>query len=191
MPGHVKYKDIDGDGEITDNDRTVIGNGQPDFYGGITNSFYIYGVDVSFMFQFSYGNDVFNAQRLVMNQSNLGQKNMAGEVRDRWRPNNTATDIPSIDGVLRYDRTSRFIEDGSFLRLQNLTVGYTFPERWTRKLFVSKLRLYATAENLFCLTRYTGYDPEVNMSRNVLMPGYDYGAYPKSKVFTAGLEINF
>ena len=191
MPGYVKYKDIDGDGEITDNDRTVIGNGQPDFYGGITNSFYIYGVDVSFMFQFSYGNDVFNAQRLVLNQSNLGQKNMAGEVRDRWRPNHTNTDIPSIDGVLRYDRTSRFIEDGSFLRLQNLTVGYTFPERWTRRIFVSKLRLYATAENLFCLTKYTGYDPEVNMSRNVLMPGYDYGAYPKSKVFTAGLEINF
>ena len=190
-PGHVKYKDIDGDGVITDNDRTVIGNGQPDFYGGITNSFYIYGVDVSFMFQFSYGNDIFNAQRLYLNQTDVGQKNMAGEVRNRWRPDNIDTDIPSAKNIIRYDKTSRYIEDGSFLRLQNLTIGYTLPQRWTRKIYVSKLRLYATAENLFCLTKYTGYDPEVNVSRSALMPGFDYGAYPKSKVFTAGVEINF
>ena len=190
-PGFVKYKDITGDGKITDDDRTVIGNGQPDFYGGITNSFYIYGVDFSFMFQYVYGNDVFNAQRLYMNQTDIGNRNMAGEVRDRWRKNHASNSIPSAKGILRYDKTSRYIEDGSFLRLQNLTVGYTLPQKWTRKIFVSKLRLYATAENLFCLTKYSGYDPEVNVSKSVLMPGFDYGAYPKSKVFTFGVELNF
>ena len=104
----------------------------------------------------------------------------------------TKTPRPTLSDPNDNDRLStRYIEDGSFLRLQNLTIGYTLPQRWTRKIYVSKLRLYATAENLFCLTKYTGYDPEVNVSRSALMPGFDYGAYPKSKVFTAGVEINF
>lgn len=190
-PGFVKYKDLDGDGKITDADRTVIGNGQPDFFGGLTNTFYLYGVDLSFMLQFTYGNDIFNAQRLYLNQTDIGQKNMAGEVRDRWRPNNASNTMPSATGILRYDKTSRYIEDGSFLRLRNITVGYTLPQKWTRRIQVSKLRLYASADNLFVLTRYTGYDPEVNMSKSPLMPGFDYGAYPKSKVFTFGVELNF
>ena len=190
-PGFVKYKDLDGDGKITDADRTVIGNGQPDFFGGLTNTFYLYGVDLSFMLQFTYGNDIFNAQRLYLNQTDIGQKNMAGEVRDRWRPNNASNTMPSATGILRYDKTSRYIEDGSFLRLRNITVGYTLPQKWTRRIQVSKLRLYASADNLFILTRYTGYDPEVNMSKSPLMPGFDYGAYPKSKVFTFGIELNF
>ena len=190
-PGVVKYKDVDGDGVITPNDRTAIGNGQPDFFGGMTNSFYLYGVDFSFMFQFSYGNDVFNAQRMVGNQSDLERTNMMGEIRNRWRPGNASNTVPSAKGIIRGDVTSKFIEDASFLRLKNVTIGYTLPHKWMRSIYVTKLRIYATAENLFLLTRYSGYDPEVSMEKSNLMPGFDWGAYPKSKVFTLGLQVNF
>lgn len=190
-PGFIKYKDIDGDGKITSDDRTAIGNGQPDWYGGITNNFYVYGVDISFMFQFNYGNDVYNAQRMFANQTDLEMQNMMGEVRNRWSVNNASNTVPSAKGYIRNDVCSRFIEDGSFLRLKNLTIGYTFPQKWMRKIYVSKLRVYASAENLFCLTKYSGYDPEVSMKTSPLMPSFDYGAYPRSKVITCGLELNF
>jgi TonB-linked SusC/RagA family outer membrane protein len=191
QPGFVKYKDMDGDGKITDKDRTAIGNGQPDFYGGITNSFYLYGIDFSFMFQFTYGNDVYNAQRMFANQTDLEMQNMAGEVRNRWRANYASNTVPSAKGIVRNDVYSRFIEDGSYLRLKNITLGYTFPSKLMRNIYVSKLRIYATAENLFCLTKYSGSDPEVNMRSGNLMPSFDYGAYPRSKVFTFGVELNF
>lgn len=190
-PGFVKYKDIDGDGIITPNDRTAIGNGQPDFYGGMTNSFYLYGVDLSFMLQFTYGNDIFNAQRMVGNQTDLQRINMMGEVRDRWRPGNASNTVPSATGIVRGDVLSKFIEDGSFLRLKNITIGYTLPHKWVRSIYVTKLRVYATADNLFVLTKYSGYDPEVSVDRSNLKPGLDWGAYPKSKVFTVGVELNF
>lgn len=190
-PGVVKYKDMTGDGKITPDDRTAIGNGQPDFFGGITNSFWLYGVDLSFMFQFSYGNDIFNAQRMVGNQTDLERSNMMGEVRNRWKPGNASNTVPAAKGIIRGDVTSRFIEDGSFLRLKNITLGYTLPHKWMRSIYVTKLRVYATAENLFVLSRYSGYDPEVSMERSNLMPGLDWGAYPKSKIFTVGVELNF
>jgi len=190
-PGFVKYKDIDGDGKITSNDRTVIGNGQPDFYGGMTNSFYLYGFDFSFMLQFTYGNDVYNAQRMYANQSDLEMMNMMGEVANRWTVDNASNKVPSAKGYVRNDVYSRFIEDGSYLRLKNVTLGYTFPHKWMRKLYVTKLRLYVTADNLYCLTKYSGFDPEVSMRSSNLMPSFDYGAYPRSKVFTFGVELNF
>ena len=191
FPGFVKYKDLTGDGKITDEDRTAIGNGQPVFYGGMNNSFYIYGVDLSFMLQFCYGNDIYNAQRMYANQTDLEMMNMMGEVRNRWTATNASNTVPSAKGYIRNDICSRFIEDGSFLRLKNLTIGYTFPQKLMRKLYISKLRLYMSAENLFVLTKYSGYDPEVSMSSSALMPGLDYGAYPRSKVFTFGIELNF
>lgn len=190
-PGYAKYKDIDGDGKITDKDRTAIGNGQPDFYGGITNNFYFYGVDLSFMLQFTYGNEVYNAQRMYANQTDLEMANMMGEVRYRWRPDYASNTVPSAKGIKRGDVTSRFIEDGSFLRLKNVTLGYTFPNKVVRHLYLTKLRVYATAENILCLTKYSGSDPEVNMRSSALMPSFDYGAYPRSRVFTLGIELNF
>ena len=190
-PGFVKYKDLDGDGIITTEDRQIIGNGQPDWFGGITNSFQFYGVDFSFMFQFCVGNDVYNAQRMFSTQSRLEMQNNLAEVKDRWTATNASNLVPSAKGYVAYDVYSRFIEDGSFLRLKNITLGYTIPERLTRKIFVSKLRLYATASNLFLLTKYSGFDPEVNMKSSNLMPSFDFGAYPKNKTFTFGVELNF
>ncbi len=191
QPGMVKYRDIDGDGVITTNDRTVIGNGQPDWYGGITNTFSFYGVDFSFLFQFSYGNDVYNATRLYCTQSNSDRTNQWAEVADRWTATNASNAVPSYDGYVPSELYSRFIEDGSYLRLKNITLGYTFPGKMTRKAYINKLRVYVTAQNLFCLTRYSGYDPEVSTLSSPLMPGFDWGGYPKSKAFTFGLELQF
>lgn len=190
-PGFVKYKDQNGDGKITPEDMTVIGNGYADWYGGITNSFNIYNVDFGFMFQFSYGNDVYNATRMFTTQSLDERSNQLAEVAERWTPTNASNRVPKADGYIKYQTYSRFIEDGSFLRLKNVTVGYTFPEKWTRKFYVSRLRLYATAQNLFCLTKYSGYDPEVSMKTSPLMPAFDWGAYPKSRVYLIGLELQF
>ena len=191
VPGMTKYKDINGDGKITPDDRTSIGNGYPDVYGGITNRFQFFGVDFSFLLQFSVGNDVYNAMRVFLTQSRNERTNMLAEVGDRWKPTNASNKVPSATGYIPYDISSRFIEDASFLRLKNITLGYTLPEKWTRKIWVNKLRLYVSAQNLFCLTKYSGFDPEVSMLSSPLTPGFDWGAYPKSRVFTMGLDIQF
>lgn len=191
VPGTVKYKDMDGDGLITTSDRTVIGNGLPDWYGGITNTFNYKNIDFSFLIQFSYGNDVYNANRMFNTQSQDERTNQLAEVADRWTPTHASNRVPSAKGYVKYELYSRFIEDGSFLRLKNMTLGYTLPNKWVKKAYINRLRLYATAQNLFCLTKYSGYDPEVNMKSSPLMPGFDWGAYPKSKVFTFGVEVKF
>ena len=202
-PGYVKYKDLPtidsdgdgvpdkGDGVISPDDRTVIGNGYPDWYGGITNTFHIYGFDLSFLFQFSYGNDIYNATRFVTTKTTDNGLNMQAEVLDRWTPYHASNAVPSVKGMTMHDIYSRFIEDGSYLRLKNLTVGYSFPEKWIGKARISRLRLYLTGSNLFCLTKYSGFDPEVNCKSSPLMPGFDYGAYPKNTSYTIGLEITF
>ena len=191
-PGAVKYKDQDGDGVITTNDRTVIGNALPKWYGGITNTFNYKGIDLSFMLQFNYGNDIYNATRLYATQTNTQRRNQLAEVADRWSPTNASNKVPSYNGYVVNDVYSRFVEDGSFLRLKNVTLGYTLPHKWTRKFLVSKLRVYATGQNLFCLNNYSGYDPEVSTaSKSPMTPGLDWGAYPKSKVFTFGVDIQF
>ena len=117
--------------------------------------------------------------------------NQLAEVADRWTPTHASNRVPSAKGYVKYELYSRFIEDGSFLRLKNITLGYTFPNKWTRKAYINRLRVYGTAQNLFCLTKYSGYDPEVNMKSSPLMPGFDWGAYPKSRVFTFGVEVQF
>lgn len=191
VPGAVKYKDQDGDGDITTADRTVIGNAMPKWFGGITNTFEYKGFDLSFMFQFNYGNDIYNATRLYATQSRSGRRNMLAEVADRWSPTNASNSVPSYRGYITNDVYSRFVEDGSFLRLKNLTLGYTLPKKWTNKFHATRLRVYATGQNLFCLSNYSGYDPEVNSLSSPMMPGLDWGAYPKSKVFTVGIDLQF
>ena len=177
---------------MTTEDKTVIGNGLPLFYGGITNTFAFYGVDLSFMFQFNYGNDIYNATRLYATQTRSGRRNFLAEVADRWSPTNASNTVPKQDGYITNDVYSRFIEDGSFLRLKNVTLGYTFPRKWTEKAKISKLRVYATAQNLFCISNYSGYDPEVSTAgNNPMTPGLDWGAYPRSRVFTVGLDLQF
>lgn len=191
-PGVVKYKDQDGDGIITTTDRTVIGNAIPDFYGGFTNTFRYKDFDLSVIFQYSYGNDVYNATRLYATQTRNSRRNFLAEIADRWTPTNASNKVPAFDGYITNDIYSRFVEDGSFLRLKNITLGYTFPRTCINKAHLSRLRVYATAQNLFCITGYSGYDPEVSMaSASPMTPGLDWGAYPKSRVITFGIDIQF
>ncbi|MDH6338659.1 TonB-linked SusC/RagA family outer membrane protein [Dysgonomonas sp. PFB1-18] len=191
-PGVVKYKDQDGDGVITTKDRTAIGNAMPKWYGGITNTFEYKGIDLSVMLQFNYGNDVYNATRLYATQTQSGRTNMLAEVADRWTPTNASNKVPSTKGYVQNDVYSRYVEDGSFLRLKNVTLGYTFPTQWTKKAFISRLRAYVSGQNLFCISGYSGYDPEVSTAgNNPMTPGLDWGAYPTSRVFTFGLEVQF
>lgn len=190
-PGMVKYEDIDGNGIIDTADRTVIGDGYPSWFGGLTNTFNYANFDLSIIFQFSYGNDIYNATRMFNTQTQDERSNQLAETADRWTPTHASNAVPSAKGYVKNELYSRFIEDGSYLRLKNITLGYTFPTRLTQRMKVSRLRLYATAQNLFCLTRYSGYDPEVNMKSSPLMPGFDWGAYPKSRVVTFGLELQF
>lgn len=138
-----------------------------------------------------YGNDVYNATRMFNTQSQDERSNQLAEVADRWTPTNASNRVPSAKGYVKYELYSRFVEDGSFLRLKNVTLGYTLPNKWTKKAYINRLRVYGTAQNLFCLTKYSGYDPEVNMKSSPLMPGFDWGAYPKSRVFTFGVEVQF
>ena len=195
-PGVIKYKDVTGDGKITPDDRTSIGNGYPLLYGGLTNTFNFYNFDFSFMFQYSIGNDVYNATRMYTTMTGVRRANTLAEVADRWTETNASTKVhgassKDVEKYIKYDVNSRFIEDGSYLRLKNVTLGYTLPENFTRRFNVSKFRVYASAQNLFCLTNYSGYDPEVNTLTSPLMPGFDWGAYPKSNVYTFGVELQF
>ena len=191
-PGVVKYKDQNGDGIITTADRTVIGNAIPKWYGGITNTFAWKGIDFSFMFQFNYGNDIYNATRLYATQSRNGRRNMLAEVADRWTETNASNLVPSTKGYVTNDVYSRFVEDGSFLRLKNVTLGYTLPKKWTQKAYIKRMRVYATGQNLFCISGYSGYDPEVSTAgNNPMTPSLDWGAYPKSRVFTFGIDLQF
>lgn len=192
VPGAVKYKDVDGDKVITTGDRTVIGRTIPKFYGGFGSSMNYKNLDFGFTFQYSYGNDVFNAMRLYATQSKLGRRNMMAEVADRWTPTNASNKVPAYNGYITNDINSRFVEDGSFLRLKSVTLGYTLPKVWLDRIHVSKMRVYMSAQNLLCITGYSGYDPEVNMaSANPMTPGLDWGAYPKSRVFIFGVDIQF
>ena len=135
---------------------------------------------------------MYNATRLFATCSQDERYNMLAEVADRWTETNASNKVPSLKGYVKGDVYSRFVEDGSFLRLKNLTLGYTIPHKWTKKAYISKLRVYASAQNLFCITGYSGYDPEVSSAAsNPMTPGLDWGAYPKSKVFTFGLDIQF
>lgn len=156
------------------------------------NNFNFKGVDFSFMFQFNYGNDLYNATRLYSTQTRLGRRNMMAEVADRWSPTNASNLVPKTNGYITNEVYSRFVEDGSFLRLKNVTLGYTIPQKLTKKFYVQKLRIYGSAQNLFCLSKYSGYDPEVSTAaNNPMTPGLDWGAYPKSRIFTIGLDLQF
>ena len=192
QPGMVKYKDQNGDGIITTDDRTIIGHTIPKWYGGFTNNFNYKGFDLSVFVQFNYDNDIFNATRMYATQSRSGRRNMLAEVADRWTPTHASNKVPSTNGYVTNDIYSRFVEDGSFLRLKNVALGYNLPTSWTKKAYVSGARIYGSAQNLVTFAGYSGYDPEVNtFSSNPMTPGVDWGAYPRSKVFTFGLEVQF
>jgi len=192
--GDIVYADTNFDGVITSEDRTIVGSPHPDFIFGLTNSFAYKGLDISVFLQGSYGNDVFHGSRLFL-ESLQGGDNQIEAVTRRWQQPGDITDIPraTTDPVVSTQNkrvSSRFIEDGSYLRVKNVTMGYTLDDEVLRKTMFSSIRVYLTAQNLFTFTKYTGLDPEVNYrgdDNSVI--GTDFFTYPQAQTFTLG--VNF
>jgi TonB-linked SusC/RagA family outer membrane protein len=200
-----------GDGIIDTNDKTIIGNANPDFAGGFGINAHAYGFDLSANFNFSVGNDIYNANKIEFSTTGKYQyRNMLSTMAagNRWTNLDPATGLISNDPARLKElnaTTTEFspytdrmvfsdwsVEDGSFLRLNTLTLGYTLPQLMTNKVGINSLRFYVTAYNVFCITNYSGYDPEVStMRRTNLTPGVDYSGYPKSRQFVIGLNLNF
>ncbi|MDE5628372.1 MAG: TonB-dependent receptor [Muribaculaceae bacterium] len=210
-PGMWKFRDLDGDGEITEADKTVIGNAQPKLYGGLNNSFMWKGFDLSVFVTFSLGADVLNATKLVSTKVGTQNANVLNIANsdNRWMTINSLGEIvtdPAELAALNQGKTvaayydleqgdmyvhSWAVEDASFLKLANLTFGYTLPSGCLKSLGVSKLRLYFTGNNIATLTKYSGFDPEVSTMSSPLTPGVDFGAYPLSRTFIFGANITF
>ena len=190
-PGDPKYRDINHDGIIDDNDRTVIGCGQPLHTGGFGNTFNFYGFDLNIFFSWSYGNDVINANRLFFENGTKAQTNQLKSYVNRWKEKNPTSDIPRVQANGMYVYSSRVVEDASFLRLRNVTLGYTLPRTALRKMHFDTMRVYISGENLWTLTGYSGPDPEVSTRNSVLTPGFDWSAYPRAMGVTAGLSFTF
>ena len=194
QPGMPKYKDINGDGIIDTNDRTIIGRGLPIHTGGFTNSFEYKGFDLSVFFQWSYGNDILNANRLFFESSNNKSRelNQYASYADRWTPDNPDSDIPAATTSASNKLfSSRVIEDGSFLRLKTVTLGYTFPTKLIAKAKLSSARVYLAAQNLWTWTSYSGYDPEVSIRNSALTPGLDFSSYPRAYSVSFGVSLGF
>ncbi|GAB3958447.1 TonB-dependent receptor [Spirosoma harenae] len=191
-PGDLKYKDLNGDGVINDLDRTIIGNGYPKFFGGLNNTFTYKGLDLTIFLQGSSGNSIMNFGRFGLYNLN-GNNNESKDVLNRWTPTNTNTDIPRANSAGGQRILSTFhIEDGSYLRLKTISLGYTLPQTVSKKLALQQVKVYVSAQNWITFTNYKGYDPEVNFSgTSSISQGVDYGSYPTAKTFLAGLNVKF
>ncbi len=223
-PGTIKLEDLDGNGTIGTEDITVIGDTNADFTGGFGLNGTVYDFDFSANFTFTYGNDIYNANKIAASQQYRSgtYPNMLDIMRQSnsysYMNPETGTLLTSLEDLAYYNEggngqspkeywspysfgsavvmpTEWAMEDASFLRLQSVTVGYTLPKKLTSHIGIQRLRLYVTGTNLFCITNYTGYDPEVNSyarnsSYSGLTPGIDYSSYPKSRAFTFGVNVS-
>jgi len=209
-PGVIKFKDLNGDGVIDlDHDRQNIGNTTPKFFGGFSNQFSYKNFDLSVFVNFQFGNKVLNANKLEFSSGYTPNSNMLSIMNGRWRnvdaSGNVVTDPEALE-TLNANATiwspmttnssffvhSWAVEDASFIRINNVTLGYTVPAALLSKIRISKLRFYATANNLAVFTNYSGYDPDVNVRRSTpLTPGVDYSAYPRSRAYIFGLNLSF
>ena len=223
LPGKIKFKDLDGDGRITENDRTVIGNTNPKYQGGFGLSGQYKDFDFTANFTYMLDFDINNATAYTLSSSESNKNrffNVLADFADGWQYNDIDGSITGTKGDILYkayyltdpvslyksgnqnrslwnptDVTKKvchsyFIEDGSFLRCSDVTIGYTLPKKLTEKAGISKARFYVSGSNLFIITKYTGYDPEVDIQTG-LVPGMDYNRYPRSRTFVFGTNITF
>lgn len=197
--GTYIYEDISGpngmpDGEITDADRTILGNYNPDYTIGLFNSFSYKNFDLSFMIQCVQGLEIFNsAKTFLLNGEGWGNgaKDLYKNFFSESNPNGKYARPSVATADKLYEKSSYMVEDGSFIRFNNITLGYNFPKTSIAKVGLKGLRVYVTAQNPFTITKYSGYNPEVSTNSNALTPGIDYGAYPTNKSLAFGLNINF
>ena len=190
--GDIVWDDIDGNGIINSDDRTIIGDPNPIFTGGFTNSLFYGPFELNFFIQFSYGNDIFNATRIFI-EAMRGPDNQSTAILDRWREPGDITDIPratETDPNANNRISSRFVEDGSFARLKNLTLSYNMPRQWIERIGVRSARVFFTGANLITLTNYSGMDPEANYrGNNNLQRATDFFTYPQARTYTIGLNL--
>ena len=192
LPGDIKYKDINGDGKVDMLDRTIIGNPNPKFFGGLANNISFKNFQIHLFFQFVYGNDVHNINRYLMEGgTNTFGANQFASYQNRWTPGNPSNEYFRAKGWGPFVYSSRVIEDGSFVRLKTLNIGYKIDNKHLQRLAISNFRIYLAAQNLLTLTKYSGNDPEVSVFDSALTPGLDYSSYPRAKVITAGIDISF
>lgn len=194
--GDAIYKDANGDGSITPDDRVIVGSPHPDFTGGFRNTFALGNFDLTGFMQFSHGNKVFNAMRVYSGNGGYNYDNQFADQLDRWQQPGDKTDTPraSYDGTAGGELTSsRFIENGSYLRLQEVTLGFNVPLRVAGMLGFSQARVYVSGFNLFTITDYTGYDPELNSNGSgaSISLGSDFYAYPLARTFTFGIQAGW
>lgn len=193
QPGDIKYKDLDGNGVVNTNDYTVIGQGLPKNTGGFSNNFTYKGFDLNVFFQWSYGNDILNANRILFegNTKNLTYFNQYASYEDRWTPENSNSDIFRTKGFYGGGYSSQFVEDGSYLRLKTVSFGYNLDTKFLRKIHLKAMRIYCSGQNLATWTKYSGGDPEVNTYNSALTSGFDFSAYPRARVISFGTNITF
>jgi TonB-dependent starch-binding outer membrane protein SusC len=208
-PGSLKLKDITGEGVVDINDVSVIGNANPKNTGGFNLDARYNGLDLSAVFNWSYGNDIYNANKIEYTTARYQFRNMIDVMAEgkRWTnvdENGTLINDPATLASMNASTTmwspymtrhvfsDWAVEDGSFLRLNTLSLGYTIPDKLVKKVHIQNLRFYVSGSNLFILTNYSGFDPEVSSRRNTaLTPGVDYSAYPKSRQVLFGLNLSF
>ena len=186
-PGDIRFKDLNNDGVINEDDRTVIGDPNPDWLFSMVNTFSWKGFDLSVYLQGVAGNDIFNANS-ISNEGMSSAHNQTASVKYRWVGYGTSTVMPrAVYGDPNHNSriSDRFVEDGSYLRLKNITLSYTFPAKWTQKISIENARIYLSCENVATLTRYSGFDPEVGIN------GIDGNRYPVSRTFSLGVNFNF
>jgi TonB-linked SusC/RagA family outer membrane protein len=189
--GDLIYKDIDNNGVINSSDRTIIGDAQPDFTFGFTNNFSYKKWDLNIFIQGSVGNDIYNATRIDL-EGMFDSKNQSKVVNNRWTPTDTIADIPRPGNMDNVRNSTRFIEDGSYVRLKALTLSYRLIENTEKFKAIKKLSIYFSGENLLTFTNYSGFDPEVNAFGNSATEiGIDYGTYPQARTFIVGLNVEF
>lgn len=187
--GELMYRDLNGDSKISSTDRTYIGDPNADFIFGLTNSFSFKNFNLSVFLQGSYGNDIFNASRMETEGMYDG-KNQSTRVLDRWRVPGQIKDVPKANFDIR--NSSYFIEDGSYLRVKNVSLSYNVQGQFLKRLNISRLQPYISASNLLTWTNYSGMDPEVNQwGNNGAVQGIDWGTYPQSKSFVLGVNVEF
>lgn len=185
--GDIRFKDLNNDGKIDDNDRTYIGNPNPKFIFAINNTIEWRGFDLSIFLQGVYGNDIFNANRIYQEGMAVAQ-NQTTATLERWTGEGTSNTMPRavFNDPNKNTRVSdRFIEDGSYLKIKNLTLGYTFRQKWLEKAKLSSARVYFSAQNLLTITNYSGFDPEVPVN------GIDLNVYPVTRTVSAGINLIF
>jgi TonB-linked SusC/RagA family outer membrane protein len=220
MPGSIKYRGLNGDTTISANDRTIIGSAQPKFFGGFSQQFYYKNFDCSIFINFQYGNKIYNDNKLEFTSGYTPGANLLGIDKNRWHTVDGNGNIVEsvVNGQVvgaspdslnalnhgakvwvplvgssstTFQSNSWAVEDGSFIRINNVTLGYSLPAGWAHKMRMTRFRIYATVNNLAVITHYTGYDPEVNSRSGPVTPGVDYSAYPRSRTYIGGVNIAF